>query len=100
MWKPSALKREHPALQNMKFKFFLFLWVIFALLDPGDPDSKSGSESTDLIKITFQELPFKFPISKLIINMRGKRILFKVKDMYIQRSDGEQFPQFFLLKLL
>jgi hypothetical protein len=28
--KPSALKREHPALQNMKFlNFFLFLWVIF-----------------------------------------------------------------------
>jgi hypothetical protein len=31
--KPSALKREHPALQNMT-NFFLFLWVIFALLDP------------------------------------------------------------------
>jgi hypothetical protein len=46
--KPSALKREHPALQNMKFlDFFLFLWVIFALLDP-DPDSESGS--TDLIE--------------------------------------------------
>jgi hypothetical protein len=42
--KPLALKREHPALQNMKFlNFFLFLWVIFALLDP-DPDSESGSE--------------------------------------------------------
>jgi hypothetical protein len=36
--KPSALKREHPVLQNMKIlDFFLFLWVIFALLDP-DPD--------------------------------------------------------------
>jgi hypothetical protein len=35
--KPSALKREHPALQNMKILyFFLFWWVIFALLDP-DP---------------------------------------------------------------
>jgi hypothetical protein len=35
--KASALKREHPALQNMKFRnFFLFLWVIFAFLDP-DP---------------------------------------------------------------
>ena len=32
---PSVLKREHPALQNMKFlTFFLFLFVIFALLDP------------------------------------------------------------------
>ncbi len=37
--KPSTLKREHPALQNMKIRyFFLYLWVIFALLDP-DPDS-------------------------------------------------------------
>jgi hypothetical protein len=37
--KPSALKREHPALQKMKFmNFFLCLWVIFALLDPdSDP---------------------------------------------------------------
>jgi hypothetical protein len=36
--KPVELKREHPALQNMKFlNLFLFLWVIFALLDP-DPD--------------------------------------------------------------
>jgi hypothetical protein len=46
--KPSALKREHPALQNMKFlTFFLLLQVIFALLDP---DSESGSGSTDLIE--------------------------------------------------
>jgi hypothetical protein len=40
--KPSALKRAHPALKNMKFlNFFeiskLFLWVTFVLLDP-DPD--------------------------------------------------------------
>jgi hypothetical protein len=35
--KPSALRREHPALQKMKFiKCFLFFGVIFALLDP-DP---------------------------------------------------------------
>jgi hypothetical protein len=33
--KPSALKREHPALQNMKFLYFFpYLWVIFALRDP------------------------------------------------------------------
>ncbi len=31
--KPSALKREHPALQNMKF---LFVWASFSLLD-ADP---------------------------------------------------------------
>jgi hypothetical protein len=48
--KPSALKREHTALQNMKFlNLFLFLWVIFALLDL-DPDYESGSISTDLIE--------------------------------------------------
>jgi hypothetical protein len=34
--------REHPALQNMKIPYlFLYLWVIFALLDP-DPLSKCG----------------------------------------------------------
>jgi hypothetical protein len=44
----SALKRKHPALQNMKFlNFFLLLWVIFALLDT-DPDS--GFRSSDLIE--------------------------------------------------
>jgi hypothetical protein len=50
--KPSALKREHPALQNMKILyFFIFLWVIFAHLDP-DPTTQinadpcgSGSET-------------------------------------------------------
>jgi hypothetical protein len=44
--KPSTLKREHPALQNMKFlNFFLLLRVIFALLDL---DSEYGS--ADLIE--------------------------------------------------
>jgi hypothetical protein len=29
--KPSAIKREHPALQNMTFlNYFLLLWIIFA----------------------------------------------------------------------
>jgi hypothetical protein len=43
--KPSALKkREHPVLKNMKIlDFFLFLWVIFALLDPDPAGSGSGS---------------------------------------------------------
>jgi hypothetical protein len=40
--KPVELKREHPALQNMKFlNLFLFLWVIFA---------GSGFGSSDLIE--------------------------------------------------
>jgi hypothetical protein len=43
--KPSALKREHPALQNMKILYlFQFLWVIFALLDP-DPHFECGCGS-------------------------------------------------------
>ncbi len=38
--KPSAPKREHPAIQKMKFiNFFLFLWVIYAILEPNQvPD--------------------------------------------------------------
>ncbi len=48
--KPSALKREHPALQNMKFlHFFLFLQIIFALLDL-DPEFETGAGSTDLVE--------------------------------------------------
>jgi hypothetical protein len=50
--KPSACKREHPALQNIKFLYFFFLyflWLIFVLMDM-DPDFKSRSGSTDLIE--------------------------------------------------
>jgi hypothetical protein len=48
--KPSALKKEHLALQNMKIlKFFVLLIVISALLDL-DPDSEYGSVSTDPIE--------------------------------------------------
>ncbi len=39
--KPSALIRENAALQkNEIYKLFLYLWVIFALLDP---DLQSGA---------------------------------------------------------
>jgi hypothetical protein len=42
--KPSALKREHPVLKNMKIlDFFLFLWVIFALLDSNCGSGSSNS---------------------------------------------------------
>ncbi len=47
--KSQTLKREHPALQNMKFLIFSTLGVIFALLDP-DSDSEYGSGSTDPIE--------------------------------------------------
>jgi hypothetical protein len=42
--KPSALKREYPALKKMKFLNFSILWAIFALLDP-DPDLNCESVS-------------------------------------------------------
>jgi hypothetical protein len=47
--KPSALKKEYPALQNVKIlHFFLFLWVIFSLLDPDpDPQFECGSGSSN-----------------------------------------------------
>jgi hypothetical protein len=62
--KPSALKREHPVLKNMKIlDFFLFLWVIFALLDP-DPDPATqinadpcGSGSETLVFLLTTGLP-------------------------------------------
>jgi hypothetical protein len=46
----SALRREHSALQNMNFRnIFLFLWVMFAHLDP-DPDPDPDLGSTVLIE--------------------------------------------------
>ncbi len=43
--KPSALKREHPALQKMKFiDSLLFSWVSFALLDPDTIESGRVSD--------------------------------------------------------
>jgi hypothetical protein len=48
--KPSALKREHPELKNMKIlDLFLFSWVVFALLVPDpDPQFECGSRSSNL----------------------------------------------------
>jgi hypothetical protein len=37
--KPSPLKREHPANQNISISLFLlFFWVVFALLGPEPAD--------------------------------------------------------------
>jgi hypothetical protein len=39
----SALKREHPAFQNLNF--FLYLWVIFVLVDPNpDPAAQINAD--------------------------------------------------------
>ncbi len=47
----TALNREHPAVQNMKFiRFLLFLWVVLALLDSDAAyQNQCGSGSTTLI---------------------------------------------------
>jgi hypothetical protein len=53
---PSALKREHPALQKMKFiNFFLFLWVYFALLDPG-PGTSLNLDPIRIHNTVFQHI--------------------------------------------
>jgi hypothetical protein len=50
-----TLKREYPALQNMKIlSFFLFLWVIFALLDP-DPATQINADPSGSGSETLQE---------------------------------------------
>jgi hypothetical protein len=62
----SPLTREHAALQNLKFlPFFLFLWVIFALLDPDQPTKIKtgkhwGPKHWALIIITRISLQDKF----------------------------------------
>jgi hypothetical protein len=49
--KPSALKKEHPVLKNMKIlDFFLFFWVIFALLDP-DPATQINADPCGSMRI-------------------------------------------------
>jgi hypothetical protein len=51
--KHSALKREHPVLKNMKIlDVFIFLWVIFTLLDPdADPDPATQINPDPRIRI-------------------------------------------------
>jgi hypothetical protein len=40
-----TLKREHQAFQKMMFLLFLFLWVIFALLNPEECGSGSSNST-------------------------------------------------------
>ena len=48
----SSQKRPSNTLKHELLNFFLLLWFIFGLLDP-DPDSESGSGSTDPIESGF-----------------------------------------------
>jgi hypothetical protein len=52
--KPSALKKEHPALQNMKFLIFFY----------PDPDSENGSGPTDQIESGLNPDPDPKPWSR------------------------------------
>jgi hypothetical protein len=53
----TALRREQTALQTMKFlAFSIFLWVIFALLNP-DPHSHCGSGSSRPKSMQIRTLP-------------------------------------------
>ncbi len=60
--KPSALKREHPILQNMKFRNFFYFCggVIFALLDqdpdPADQNQCGSGSETMAIRITINNI--------------------------------------------
>jgi hypothetical protein len=46
--KPSALKREHLALQKIKFIIcFQFFWPIFALLDPDTDTDLRNAQNPD-----------------------------------------------------
>jgi hypothetical protein len=78
--KPSALKKEPPALQKMKFiTFFLCLWVIFARLDP-DLDCEYGSGSRDPVEsgcralltpvLTYRTAYNKSPTERMSLNQR------------------------------
>ncbi len=58
--RPSALNREHQALQNMKIRnFFFFSCVIFALLDP-DPVDQNQCGS----RIRLTKSPTRFRLTK------------------------------------
>jgi hypothetical protein len=76
--KPSALKREHPALQEMKFKnFFLFFQTIFALLVP-DTDPGTGSGSTTLPCILSLANPHAHHSTRDLCELTDYRILCSV----------------------
>jgi hypothetical protein len=75
--KPSALKRKHPVLKNMKLWTSLFLWVIFALLDP-DPQFECGSGSSKSIAD-----PCGFG-SSIFVNANSDRIRIQILSFYGQ----------------
>ncbi len=66
------------------FNFFLFLWVIFAVLDP-DPESGSGYGSTHLIESgsNMDPDPESETLSKKIMKMWEKQTSFGVTKPYL-----------------
>jgi hypothetical protein len=85
--KPSALKREHPALQKIKcINFFPCWWVIFALLDPDtnpetllNPDAvhiriHSTDEHTGSETMFFRAFNIVSHLGGPLINLDGEAI--------------------------
>jgi hypothetical protein len=101
--KPSALKREHPALQKMKILFSLLVGH-FALLDSGpatqinaDADPQPCEHecvlySQSFILATVITIPMedKNPVSVFIKEMKKAHEMKKVKALSFQLDDDEE----------
>jgi hypothetical protein len=66
--RPSALERKHPVLQKMKsFTFSLFMWAIFALLDPDLDTDPSTPLNPDPIRIRIHNMWEKSTYNNIFI---------------------------------
>jgi hypothetical protein len=92
--KPSALNREHPALQNMTFlNFLLFLWVIFALLD-------SDSDPNHWVRIyNFWIYDGKKEIPELVFPFNWHTIRSKYPQIQVRTTKGAEHKIFFFVFL-
>jgi hypothetical protein len=81
-----ALKREHPVLKNMKIlDFFLFLWVIFALLDPDpDPATQSNADPCGSGSKTLRSTTRLIIIKLIIKDKRSAKIPRKIKIKFFK----------------
>jgi hypothetical protein len=83
--KPSALKREYQALNNMKFQIFSIFLGHFSV---PDPDSEYGSGSIDLIESGSNLDPDPKPCSILYI----LRPYFFIRGRFSCRPKGKHRP--------
>jgi hypothetical protein len=70
--KPSALEKEHPALGNIKIlNFFVYLWVVFALLDP-DPPTQINADPCGSVSPTLDPAQrFELPTANIKVATAG-----------------------------